>query len=474
MSITENAENINDMERNIFSFCCALGREMMKTALESYDEQLRGEREYKKYRNKGARKTVMKTVMGEVEFSRAVYETRDENGRKAYVYLLDEAIGRTGSGFYSGLLSEEITRACCDNSYRNAARSVSSLTGQTLSHTAAWNLVQNLGERVEAKEQEEAILAAKNQSTGKLETKLLFEEQDGIWLKMQGKSREKHGASYEMKLAIAYDGAKKTGKNRYELTNKVACANFEPVGKFQKRKEGVIAANYNVDEIEMRFLNGDGASWIKNAVFDETVHFQLDVFHRNKAVFEYVRNPEMRKEIFNLLYSKNIDTLLEYLEALSNSVDDENERQNLAILMSYFTNNKDGLVPCHRRGLNPPEPPEGKVYRRMGAMESNVFTIIGNRMKGRRACWSIDGGNNLARLLCLKATHKLYDTLHNLTAVCLPERYTEEIEVVFSASKVAKTEGKGYNGFRHAGAFPANLDYKWLRGMTAPFGLIEI
>ena len=33
-------------------------------------------------------------------------------------------------------------------------------------------------------------------------------------------------------------------------------------------------------------------------------------------------------------------------------------------------------------------------------MESNVFTLIGNRMKGRRECWSIDGANNLAVLLC--------------------------------------------------------------------------
>ena len=49
-----------------------------------------------------------------------------------------------------------------------------------------------------------------------------------------------------MKLAIAYDG-KKTGTNRYELTNKVACASFER-DKFYRRKEGVIAAHYNVDE----------------------------------------------------------------------------------------------------------------------------------------------------------------------------------------------------------------------------------
>lgn len=33
-------------------------------------------------------------------------------------------------------------------------------------------------------------------------------------------------------------------------------------------------------------------------------------------------------------------------------------------------------------------------------MEGNVFTIIGIRMKGRRACWSIDGGNRIATLLC--------------------------------------------------------------------------
>ena len=39
-------------------------------------------------------------------------------------------------------------------------------------------------------------------------------------------------------------------------------------------------------------------------------------------------------------------------------------------------------------------------------------TIIGNRMKGRRACWSINGGNNLASILCLYNTNsmdKLFD-----------------------------------------------------------------
>jgi len=109
-----------------------------------------------------------------------------------------------------------------------------------------------VGESVDKIEEANAARAKRSEGSGALEAKVLFEEQDGIWLHMQGKDRKEYGESKEMKLAIAYDGAKQTGKKRYELTNKVACANFEGVDKFYRRKEGVIAANYNVDEIVTR------------------------------------------------------------------------------------------------------------------------------------------------------------------------------------------------------------------------------
>jgi hypothetical protein len=107
-----------------------------------------------------------------------------------------------------------------------------------------------------------------------------------------------------------------------------------------------------------------------------------------------------------------------------------------------------------------PKAPEGKEYRRMGAMESNIFTIIGNRMKGGRACWSINGGNNLARLLCLKHTHRLAEALERLSSCVLPERYAEEIAVEYSAAKVPDNEGKGYNGY-HQVLIPSTQ--KWLK-----------
>ncbi len=447
MSLTEKTVDFKRLEQEIFKMVCGWGCELLKQALEHCDNMLMLERDRTVYRHKGPRKTAIKTVMGTVEYERGVYQRKNEDGRSSCVFLLDEAMGKEGSGFMSEMLSEMIVKAACESSYRSTSRSVSELTGQTISHTAAWNVVQEVGERVDLREDQSANAAAAHKSTGALETPVLFEEQDGIWLNLQGKDRKAHGKNKEMKVAIAYDGTKKTGKNRHELTNKVACANFEPVGKFQKRKEGAIAQTYNVDEIEIRLLNGDGAQWIRQAQTDETVHFQLDPFHRNKAIRTYVKDPEMREQIMELLYRKDIDTLLVYIEALTNSVEDETERDNLLTLLTYFTNNKDGLIPCHRRGLNLPEPPEGKEYRQMGAMESNVFTLIGNRMKGRRACWSVNGGNNLARLLCLKATKKLPQTLQSLTSVTLPFQYTEEIITILTPSKVAKSEGKGYNGF---------------------------
>jgi hypothetical protein len=464
MNISEIVLNFKEIERGVQRDVNKLGCAIVKETLEGFDVALMEARDKSIYRYHSKKPTVLKTVMGEVEYSRILYETQDADGKTIYVYLLDEALGNLGSGHFSELLSDYIVEACCEGSYRHAARTVSELTGQTISHTAAWNVVQEIGERVGKHEAKAAQLASKNSGVDTTEAKVLFEEQDGIMLSLQGQSRKDHGPKKEMKVAIAYDGAEKTGKNRYTLTNKVACANFEPGEQFAKRKEGVIAGIYNVDEIIIRLLGGDGAKWIRRSQTDESVHFQLDPYHRNEAILRYVSDQNFRKMITDLLYSKDIDLLLHVIEVELLSADDEKGRENYEKLLSYFSSNKDGLIPFHRRGLDLPPPPEGKEYRRLGAMESNIFTIIGNRMKGGRANWSIAGGNNLARLLSLKHTGRLTNILNSLSSWVLPERYAEEIVVEFSAAKIPLREGKGYNGF-HQTLIPSSM--KWLKDLVA-------
>ena len=106
MSVTEKTVSINALEREIFQNVCKLGAELFKTALETFDADLANARDRKIYRHKGKRRRTLKTVMGEVEYERTVYETESEAGRKCTVYLLDEAMGMQGSGFLSGICTE--------------------------------------------------------------------------------------------------------------------------------------------------------------------------------------------------------------------------------------------------------------------------------------------------------------------------------------------------------------------------------
>jgi hypothetical protein len=404
--------------------------------------------------------------MGEVEYSRRVYEAKEESGRKIYIYLLDEALGIDGRGQISPMLSELVSTGACESPYRETARQVSELTGQTISHQKAWTITQEAGSRIRAREEVLAEQARRNKGCGELVSKLLYEEADGIWLKLQGKDRKSYGPSKEMKAAIAYSGVRQNGKRR-KLADKVACASFDSAKEFVGRKEGVIASVYRVDEIELRVLNGDGASWIA-ANKDEAAICQLDPFHRNRAIREYVNDPELQDLMMDLLYAKDVGKLLAVIEASVNSTMDPEEQEKRQKLLDYFSNNKDGLVPYYGRGEKLPPVNEGLNPARCGSMESNIFTLIGNRMKGRRACWSVRGADNLAALLCLKHTGRLAAVLSDLGPIVPAD--AEPPPAGFSAGQVPERVGKGYNGFTHA-AIP---DMPWAKNMLSMKSLAKM
>ena len=464
MSISENREknkiDIREIERTIFSAALCAGRSAMAGHLEELDDALAETRDKKRYRDKGRRRTVLKTMLGEVEFSRRVYVTEDDAGMKEHIYLLDEALGIDTPGQISPMLSEMVATAACESTYRESARQVSELTGQTISHQTAWAITQETGGRVRAREERLAAQARQDKGTGKLESKILYEEADGIWLKLQGKDRKAYGSSKEMKAAIAYSGVRQDGERR-RLADKVACAGFEGVEDFIRHKEGVIASVYRVDEIDLRILNGDGANWI-SAHKDEVAIYQLDPFHRNRAIREYVNDPELQDLMIDLLYAKDIDKLLAVIEASVNSTIEPDEQEKRQRLLDYFSNNKEGLIPYYRRGEKIPPVNEGLAPARCGSMESNIFTLIGNRMKGRRACWSVSGADNLAALLCLKHTGRLPAVLKSLGPIEPVD--ADPIAVGFSAHKVPDRVGKGYNGFKHA-AIPEMPWAKKILGM---------
>ena len=443
--IAENGVTFKELEKNIYKWICQIGQEFTKEFLERYDQMLMKERDKSRYRHKGLRQTTVKTVYGEVTYSRVIYEVIEDDGTKHFVYLLDETLELENIGLISTNMAELLVKGITEQSYRACAAQISETTGQTISAMGVWNVIQALGAKVCEEEKELTQAHQQGKVHGEKEVPVLFEEADGVYIKLQGKDRRKKGQDKaEMKIGIAYDGWKRIGKDRYELANKVIVAGFAHAKEFHEYREAAIAEIFNLDEVSQRILNADGASWIKK-VKDKSTCFQLDPYHRNKVIKEKIHDKQAQKDILDLLQEEKIEEVFHYLELYKNSLSEDAEIEDAEELTGYYENNREGLLPYQSQGLELPENPEGLEYRNMGTMENHVWSVIAKRMKHNHTSWSKRGGNHLAKILAKKCSGKLYEVTEKLKRPIFEEEKVEELygEILMSA-KAPKKDGKGY------------------------------
>ncbi|MBQ8133581.1 MAG: UPF0236 family protein [Clostridia bacterium] len=461
----ENLNNFDGFLSELKEKLLEAGREIVSEALESRDNDIFQARDKKRFRSKGKRKTCVKTWFGAVEYKREVYADLADPDHKHYVYLLDEEIKTREVGCVSKDICKIAAQAVINSSYRGAATEISEMTGLSISPQGVWNIIQQIGQNNREKIENYSEKSKKHELNGVIDSKIVYEENDGIWLKLQGKSRKEYGTSREMKVGIAYDGATwkigKGKKKRRTLDNKIAYAAFESAGKFRKNKEGLLASRFNVDEIELRVINGDGAQWIQKRPGVKCICV-LDKFHRNKKITECVRDEQAVKTIRSLIYKGKIQDVMDYIEALINSVEDPRELSGLRELQMYYQNNFDALTDPYSRGIEIPETIQpGTVHHaRLGSMESNVFTLIGNRMKGRRAAWSIKGANNLSAILCAYHTSGMQSLFEPNCNLYQPEEPLDFNGL--SAAKIPQRVGHGYEP-EHQASSDIN---PWLRKLN--------
>ena len=225
--VEEKLVSFKTLEQKIFAYVCELGCEITKIILESYDDELAASRDTKQYRDKGGRKTSIKTVYGEVEYWRRVYRTTLDNGEHAHVYLLDQAMQMDKIGLISTNLAEKIAMTVTESPYRVTADAIRSTCGQSISAGGVWNVMQRLGERISEEEYAVKQMNA-DQSEGQKEIPVLFEEMDGVWLSMQDEHHKKM-KKQEMKVFTMYEGwdAEKDKQNRSTLVEKTTLAGME-------------------------------------------------------------------------------------------------------------------------------------------------------------------------------------------------------------------------------------------------------
>ena len=443
--VEENLVSFKALEQKVFAYVCELGRMITQVILETYDDELAKERDTKAYRDKGKRKTSIKTVYGEVEYRRRVYRRESEEGEVAHIYLLDQAMQMEKIGLISTNLAQKIALTVTESPYRVSADVISGTCGQIISHGGVWNLIQQLGERI-SKEEEYAVQQMEAEQTeGKKAVGILFEEMDGVWLRMQD-SRHKKAPKQEMKVFTMYEGWEADSPKRSRLVNKTMLAGMEKSGLFHQKREALIEKIYDTDEIGQRILNGDGGSWIKEPYDPETI-YQLDRFHIYKEIKKKIRDGAAQEQIQEMLEKKKVDEMLEYILIYADSIESEDVKdkwsEKARELYRYLQNNKEGLLPYQERGIELPEAGEGIIYKNMGVQENQNCTAITLRMKHRRMRWSESGANNMAKALYRKENRELIDTIERYTDGLVFSMQMEEIVKTLSASKAPKKDGKG-------------------------------
>ena len=445
--VEENLVSFKELEKKIFIYVCELGREITRIMLETYDKELEEGRDKKIYRGKRSRKTSIKTVYGEVEYSRRVYQTKTEDGQTTHVFLLDQAMKMDKIGLISTNLAEKIALTVTESPYRTTADIISQTCGQSISAQGVWNMMQRLGERIDEEERHAVKQMESDQTEGMRAIPVLFEEMDGVWLHMQDEHHRKM-KKQEMKVFTMYEGwdAEKEKENRSTLVGKTMLAGMEDSHTFHEKREACIRRKYDADEIGQRILNGDGGSWIREP-YDPDVIFQLDRYHIYQEVLRKIQEKKAQQDIRELLEEEKIDEMLEYIRIYADSVEspDENDKRSKKAmeLLKYLENNRQGLLPYDRQGVVIPEPSEGLVYKHMGVQENQNCTVITMRLKHQRMRWSLAGVNNLAKALYHRENKDLIQTIERYTDGLVFTMQMKQVIEILSAAKAPKKDEKG-------------------------------
>ena len=440
--VTEEEIKFNNLEKKIFKFVCNFGCLIIKLILESYDRKIMKARDTKKYRHKGLRKNTIKTVMGEVEYVRAMYEVEEE-GIKKRVYLLDEQLHINTEGKASENLVEKIVETVpITDSYRKAETVLKETTNATLSFEWIRNIVVKIGDKITKKEKEERKMLDKGQLVAGLkQITALFEEADGLWINLQGKDRkerleenkkkcEKENKEFnpkqkiktELKLHVMYEGWKKDDK-RHPLINKQYIAGMMKPKEIKKLRDARVYQQYDVEKIKLRVVNGDGAKWTKGITAKGGI-YQKDQFHIMQEIVRDVPK-EYRNIIEELVKTKQYDKIEKAIEGLKVELGGEYKAvKKLNTLQSYLSSGLERYQDI----VEVPEAPEGMEYRNMGTQESQIFSKLKKRFCSGRKAFSEHGANALAKICVLSEKFSLEELETPIPIDTSVEDWIKEIE----------------------------------------------
>jgi hypothetical protein len=175
-NIPEESINFHTLERIIFDLTRKIGQELIEELLPLIDDKLKKERKRGILSNHGKRLRYMTTLLGDITFSKRLYQ---ERGGK-YRYLLDEKLGLTKNQRVSKAYQKiEGLLAFVSGSYRKAEELIQKFYGDSPSFESIRGQVIRQGKKI-LKEEKEEIDQERIKALRQTEDELTKEADRGI------------------------------------------------------------------------------------------------------------------------------------------------------------------------------------------------------------------------------------------------------------------------------------------------------
>jgi hypothetical protein len=394
----EDPTKIDDMVEGVLKTLLTFGLDLIKETLEDLDESLR-DSEFRKgtFNINRKEQTQLLCNIGNVVYERTLFF--DKKGQR-YHYLLDEIMEldphtRMTEGAQASLIEESI-----DSSYKKGGMQVSLLDEVTK-------------QTVKNKIHELKIPEAPVKKKEKKQVKCLYidADEDHIarqFYEVKGDIKShSNGRSYNTilgKMIYVYEGIKPVyeGAKRKELLSKRyfggVYSGIKENEKLWREVSNYIEKNYDEEYLEVVYIGGDGAPWIKAGTdYIAKSIFVLDKFHLSKYIHDSTSHlldsaGDVKREIYEAIERKDKKEIKKIYKKIEWVTESESKQGIVDAARKYILNHWNAII----IRVDHPEI--------VGcSAEGHISHVYSSRLSSRPMGWSEHGANQMCKLCCYKA-----------------------------------------------------------------------
>ena len=357
-----------------------LGREVCQGVIEASDERLREERKEREgwviVRRDDDKEFL--SPFGVIHYRRTYFKHKRSG---VYRYLADEVVGLGPHDRIDPLLKAQLAERAVEMPYEKAGR---------WSETEAWHVSRQTVMKA-VREVDTPAEKIRSQEDKRQIRYLFLEADEDHVAKQRGKPR------WQPRLVYVHEGHEE-GSTKLPRLRHVRYFGGLYQGRVEELWEQVwryLDAHYDLEAVEVIFVSGDGASWIRRAceMIPKTV-FVLDRYHANKAVTAAAGGDRaLYSALWQALENSDRKAMDQALNDALQRAETDTRRRPIVKAQQYLHRQWDGIVAWQRyRGIWPG-----------CSAEAHVSHVYADRMSSRPRAWSRKGVDQMARLRVFQA-----------------------------------------------------------------------